>query len=506
MLKDNRPQQETTDLLARISELEAENTRLKNTNEALESRLEFVLEKVPMLFFQIDKNGIFRDICGKGLKLLANTKEEVIGMSAFEMGKRWPEMGDAVQRSLRGEAFSKVLHTADGKSFNATQVPIHDDQGKFDGFMGVAFDITPHVKEEKRSRYKDSFLRFFVKHTPAAIAMFDRNLNYMMYSDRWVEAYKLQDEELLGRNHYEVFDDIPDRWKEVHQRCLRGVTESCEEDVYVRSDGYTDYVNWVITPWFTEKNEVGGLIFFTELVTEKVENKKRQKEMSRTVRLSLQRTQEFVYALSQNLRDPLESARLLVDYIGENLESDKRTSLPRTISFLYTHLSRMTRMVDELHEYASGDDKSGKHKLDLAEVIEQVLSNLGPHLSHDETLVRYENLPTIQANEFEMIALFQHLLGNSIRYYQGKKLEINIKAQEEQDHWLVSVSDNGPGIHEEDQKEIFDLFRQLDADQSLMGTGISLPMSRRIVERMGGQIWVESQIGVGTTFWISLPL
>ncbi|MCI4668658.1 MAG: ATP-binding protein [Bacteroidia bacterium] len=505
MLKDNSPQQETTDLLARIKELEAENAKLKSINDALESRLSLILEKVPMLFFQVDKEGVFKDIHGKGLRLLANTREEVIGMSAYEMGKRWPGLAEAVNESLEGKALSRILHTADGQSFQATQIPVLDSQGKPDGFMGVAFDVTEHLAEEKRSRYKDSFLRFFVKHAPAAIAMLDKEMNYLMVSDRWIEDYRLGGKDLKGQNHYEVFNDVPDRWKEVHKRCLRGVTESCEEDIYLRNDGYVDYVNWVVTPWYTEENEVGGLIFFTELVTERVENKKRQKEFSKAIELNLQRTQEFVFALSHNLRDPLESARMLVEYIKENLNSNKKGSLPKTVSFLYTHLSRMTRMVGELHEYANGDNKFGKHKIDLSETIEQVISNLEPQLSSGETLLSYHDLPEIYANEFEMIALFQHLLGNAIRYYRGEKLEIIVEAVEKDEQWLIKFSDNGPGMSETDQTEIFDLFRQLDADQSKTGIGISLPMTRRIVERMGGQIWVESKLGEGTTFWISLP-
>ncbi len=502
MLTDKGQKQDTEKLLRRIKKLEQRNRLLEERHKKLESRMEFILGQVPMLFFEVDANGTFREIGGKGLELLDHSREEVIGMSAFEMEKRWPEMKDAVKEALKGRPTSRILHTSDGQSYLACQQPLQHPDHTFNGFMGVAYDITPYVKEGKKSTYKDSLLRFFVKHTPAAIAMLDKDLNYIMYSDRWVQDYRLEDEELIGRNHYEVFEDVPEKWKKVHQRCLRGVTESCEEDPYRRADGHVDYVNWVVTPWYTENNEVGGLIFFTEVVNERVEASKRQKEMARAVKLSHHRMQEFVYALSHNLRDPLESAILLVDFINQNLKTERRASIPRTVNFLHTHISRLSHMVEELHSYASEDRKASRHSIDLGEIVEQVLSNLANEIPSGETEVIYTDLPSIQANEFEMIALFQHLLANAMSHYEGEELKIEIQTKELEEHWLIRIKDNSPGMSEHDRKEVFDLFRQLDADR---GSGISLPMSQKIVERMGGQIWVEPESNKGNEFLIRLP-
>jgi len=114
-------------------------------------------------------------------------------------------------------------------------------------------------------------LRLFIKRTPSAVAMFDKDMRYLAISDRWAEDYKLGEEDLLGRSHYEVFPEVPERWKEIHRRCLEGDTEACEEDVFERADGRLEYLRWEIQPWREHDGSVGGLVFFTEVITERKE-------------------------------------------------------------------------------------------------------------------------------------------------------------------------------------------------------------------------------------------
>ncbi|MFA4911105.1 MAG: PAS domain S-box protein [Desulfobacteria bacterium] len=109
----------------------------------------------------------------------------------------------------------------------------------------------------------------FIENTPAPIAMFDRDMKYIITSRRFLTDYNLKMRDIIGRSHYEVFPEIPERWKEVHRRCLAGATEKAEDDPFPRSDGRLDWVHWEIQPWYEANGEIGGIILFSEVITER---------------------------------------------------------------------------------------------------------------------------------------------------------------------------------------------------------------------------------------------
>ncbi len=127
--------------------------------------------------------------------------------------------------------------------------------------------------------------RLFIEHAPAAIAMFDKDMKYLSASRRWFEAYRVVVQDIIGRSHYEVFPDIPERWKKVHSRCLAGAVERHDSDPWERADGTVDWVHWEIRPWYRNRKEIGGLIIFSENISdlkcaeEKIKASLREKEV-----------------------------------------------------------------------------------------------------------------------------------------------------------------------------------------------------------------------------------
>src|SRR5689334_25438302 len=104
-----------------------------------------------------------------------------------------------------------------------------------------------------------ALLRLFIKHTPAAIAMFDTDMRYLQVSDRFLTDYNLEGQDIIGKSHYEVFPEIPLRWREVHRRILLGAVERCEEDSYTTPDGSTGWLQWESLPWRNASGEIGRL-------------------------------------------------------------------------------------------------------------------------------------------------------------------------------------------------------------------------------------------------------
>lgn len=349
------------------------------------------------------------------------------------------------------------------------------------------------------------FLDQFSRHAPAAIAMFDRQMQYLMVSDRWLEDYRLQGQDLLGRSHYEVFPEIPQRWKEVHQRCLKGVIESCEADAFPRADGQLDYINWVVAPWYKNHDTVGGLIFFTEVVTEQVEAQENLKRLHQELKDSHQKLEEYADAITHAV-DGL---------IASGIDAARELSVPEVATdpgavrdqaaFLHAGLRRMQRMMQGLRAFTRVGNHTGYHAVDLNQVLQAVLADLAAPIGAQQAQITHRHLPVVQANEFEMIALFQNLIGNALRYHGPGRPEVSLRVEAGEGLWRIEVADNGPGIPEDLQAEIFQLFRRTDLDPTHQGIGISLPVCKRIVEGMGGEIWLESSPGAGTRIFFTLP-
>jgi two-component system, LuxR family, sensor kinase FixL len=133
------------------------------------------------------------------------------------------------------------------------------------------------VEKTKELAAGEEQFKLLIRHTPAAVAMFDRQMRYIMMSDRWVKDYGLEGREILGRTHYEIFPEIlqNDAWIDWHRRALNGESLSKEEDGWERADGRTEWVKWAIHPWIDSSGQVGGIVMFTEVITAKKESERR---------------------------------------------------------------------------------------------------------------------------------------------------------------------------------------------------------------------------------------
>ncbi|MBH0184655.1 MAG: PAS domain S-box protein [Nitrospira sp.] len=132
---------------------------------------------------------------------------------------------------------------------------------------GSETDITARRQMEAELAEREERLRLLIEHSPVALAMLDHEMRYIAVSQRWRSDYRVGDGSLVGQSHYEVFPDIPERWKAIHRRCLAGAVEGCEEDPFIRTDGRTDWSRWEIRPWRTVEGSVGGIIIFSEDIT-----------------------------------------------------------------------------------------------------------------------------------------------------------------------------------------------------------------------------------------------
>ena len=145
-----------------------------------------------------------------------------------------------------------------------------DAEGTVTGLRGVMVDITAARRLEAELTVNAERMKIFIERAPTAVAMFDRDMRYLIASRRWYEENGFAGKNIIGQRHYDLVPDIPERWRRIHRHCLAGNTASCDEDPFPRGDGQIDYVRWEIHPWHDAAGEVGGIVMFSEIITERV--------------------------------------------------------------------------------------------------------------------------------------------------------------------------------------------------------------------------------------------
>ena len=229
-------------------------------------------------------------------------------------------------------------------------------------------------------------------------------------------------------------------------------------------------------------------------------------ESNEALRQSNDDLNQFAYAASHDLQEPLRMVSLYSQLLQRKYGGKLDSEADQYISFVVGGAKRMEMLLKDLLTYSqTGAASEGPAQpIDCESVLRKVLLNLKAAIDQNEATVHWDSLPTIQAHEVRLVQLLQNIIGNAIKYRSDDAPEIKISAQRRDSHWLFVISDNGIGIEPAYAQQIFGIFKRLHG-QTYPGTGIGLAICQRIVERYGGRIWVESKLGDGSRFCFTLP-
>jgi signal transduction histidine kinase len=244
---------------------------------------------------------------------------------------------------------------------------------------------------------------------------------------------------------------------------------------------------------------------------------KRSKELQRankeikikTVELirSNQELQEYAHVISHDLREPLcvvtRFLELLKLQCSEKLDADEN----KYINYAIEGADNMKLLIQNLLAYARVDSNKQTHELnDLETIIKQACDNLSILIHNNKAVVTHDPLPSFMVDKLQIIQLFQNLIANAIKYRTDSPPVVHIGVVRERDKYVFSVRDNGIGIDPQYFEQIFKIFHRIKTVKEYQGTGIGLAICKKIVERHGGDIWLDSTPGAGTTFFFSLPI
>jgi len=221
--------------------------------------------------------GTFIDANPAGVQMLGfESLEAMLGKSAagvYAQSERRSEIFAELQQQDYLENVEIELIKQDGSGEHvfvlANGVLQRDEHGQPLRAEVMFIDITDRKQAEQALERSERTFKHFANFAPVPVAMFDRDMHYLAASKRYLADFNLPDQDLVGHSHYEIFPEIPERWKEIHRRCLAGAIEKADDDPFLRADGTLDWVRWEIHPWHEKSGEVGGIIWFSEVITER---------------------------------------------------------------------------------------------------------------------------------------------------------------------------------------------------------------------------------------------
>ena len=689
------------------------------------------------------------------------SKQEMLGKTAAELGIIKPE-----QRAHAISQFEKYgsltgretrAYTKHGEErivvANTNRVIINGQPYA----ITTLLDITERKHAEEKLREKERLFKLFVEYSPAAIAMFDKNMRYLAASHRFIKDYDLPSYDIIGKSHYEIFPEIPERWKEIHRRCLAGAIEREEADPFPRADGSVDWVRWEIHPWYESEGNIGGIILFSEVTTERIQLEREQaklterldlathsahmgiwdwdiqknefvwddqmyalygfelgefdgayeawlhgihpedreasdeafaaavrgeqgydtefrviwqdgtvhwlkatgqvfrnelgialrmiginyditerkqlesqileserayrelvqnansvilrwrsngeivffnefaqsffgyrndevlgkpvsmlvpetdsaggdlttlvqsivehpeqfvnvtnenickdgrrvwmvwtnkpvyaqngqvmeilavgsniserKMMEDELRRSNAELEQFAYVASHDLQEPLRAMAGMVQLLQKRYQGQLDERADEYIAHIVEAANRMGNLIQALLTYSRIHRSVQPIELvDASQCMQTALKNLEVSIKENHAVVTAESLPHVYADAVQLTQLFQNLIGNGIKFRGEEEPHVHISATKLKDAWQFSVRDNGIGIEPQYFERIFLIFQRLHTRGEYSGTGIGLALCKKIIDRHGGQIWVESESQRGSTFHFTLPL
>jgi light-regulated signal transduction histidine kinase (bacteriophytochrome) len=216
--------------------------------------------------------------------------------------------------------------------------------------------------------------------------------------------------------------------------------------------------------------------------------------------------EQFAYFASHDLREPLRTLTSFSQLLQQKAGGSLTTEANQYLGFMTEAANRMRQLIEDLVSYSiiNSEDPSPA-PVNVVEPLRTAMANLDAAIRESGTEFEIGPLPQVLANAGQIAQVFQNLLANSIKFKSARPLKIKITAESVDSHWMISVADNGIGFQQKYAERIFVVFKRLHSTKNYPGTGIGLAICKRVIERMGGKIWVESQPDQGTTFFFTLP-
>jgi len=394
--------------------------------------------------------------------------------------------------------------------------------------ISILRDVTDHRQALGRARRQEEILRIFVRNAPAAVAMLDRDLRYLLYSERWCLDYRLGEGDLTGLHHYEVFPEVPERWREVLQRGLAGEVLRAQEDRFERRDGSVDWVTWEVRPWVDAEGGIGGVLLLTEVVTEQIRQRWERERLEARIRQA--ERLESLEVLAGGVAHDFNN--LLVGILGNVALARDEMGSPAAAAADLDAVEEAAQRAAELSRQLlafAGRGPFAAEPVDLNALVRRALDTMRAAVASpvelEERLV--PDLPPLEGDASQLGQVVLELLRNAAEALEGPgriRVSTTVEAGSDGDGperfasegtWaggrappgpgpfaVLEVRDEGPGMDLATAERIFEPF----FTTKFAGRGLGLAAALGIVHAHGGGLQIWSAPGAGTRVRAVLPV
>lgn len=484
--------------------------------------LETLIENLPIILYVKDattRNYLrFNKAASNFFRL---SSDPILGQSreqAFSENMPEPEHNTDDDVVNKGEIVrEKTSFTFRGKDyrFDTRKIPIRRSDGSVQYILGLAEDITSETDARRELQESQDYLTMVLNSVGEGIYGIDTAGKCTFVNRAGCTALGYEEGELLGKNlhnllHHKYKDGTPypEQNCPILSSLVDGKSHRIAHEVFWHKNGSSIPVEYLSSPIVEHDRVTGAVIVFSD-ISKRQAVERLQKEHTQRLEQINTELEEFSFVASHDIQEPLRTLNCFCEFLVEDIGQELPEKARVDIEYITQASQRMNMLINDMLEFSrAGRTSLEMSKVPLQRCVENIKKDLMLLIRDKQAVIELgDNLPLVLGDEAQLTRIFQNLLHNAMKF-SDKERRPRVKIEQLPDHdpdfvW-ITVTDNGIGIERRFHDHIFGAFRRLHQNEQYSGSGIGLAVVKKLVERHGGTIRVESELGVGTTFYIRL--
>ncbi len=442
---------------------------------------------------------------------IAVSPEKLKGVDSKKSTHKYKHLFSEPEKTIRRIDFvldgkevvtSDEMELLDGRTFERDYIPLFSN-GEYQGHLWSYHDVTLRKNYRKNLEIQKEKYGSIIANMNLGLVEVDDEDNILMVNQSFCDMVGCTSMELIGRNAVEMVNMVEeDREKlKIHNRKRKqGISDSYEVGV-VNKKGEKRF--WLISgaPKYDDFGNVIGSIGIHLDITEQKNLELQKESLVQELESSNKGLQEYAHIVSHDLKSPLRSVSALATWLYEDYKDKLDETGSYNLKMMQEKIEGMDKLITGILKYSTvNNDVFDSTEVDVNEVVKEIEEII--YIPDNVKIKIVQELPTIKADRTKIHQLFQNFLSNAAVNIDKPKGSIEIDYNETDSHWEFSIKDNGVGIPEEYHEKIFQIFQSIGNQER--STGIGLSIVKKIIDRYNGKVWLESEIGEGTTFFFTL--